>query len=32
MMKYIVAAEARRLYDRMSEDKMNEKQQMRSLM
>ena len=34
MMKYIIAAESRRLYDRMSEDKMNEKQkqQMKSLM
>ena len=26
LMKYIVAAESRRLYDRMSEDKLNEKQ------
>lgn len=34
MMKYIMAAESRRLYDRMSEDKLNEKQkeQMNSLM
>ena len=34
MMKYIMAAESRRLYDRMSEDKLNEKQkeQMKSLM
>ena len=34
LMKYIVAAESRRLYDRMSEDKLNEKQkeQMKSLM
>ena len=34
LMKYIVAAESRRLYDRMSEDKLNEKQkeQMNPLM
>lgn len=34
MMKYIMAAESRRLYDRMSEDKLSEKQkeQMKSLM
>ena len=34
LMKYIMAAESRRLYDRMSEDKLNEKQkeQMKSLM
>lgn len=34
MMKYIVAAESRRLYDRMSEDKLSEKQkdQMKPLM
>lgn len=34
MMKYIMAAESRRLYDRMSEDKLNEKQkeQMNPLM
>ena len=34
MMKYIMAAESRRLYDRMSGDKLSEKQkeQMKSLM